>query len=68
MGGRFERGSLRVAGIICSAHAWGVLADTTGRRRIMMRALLADVAVSALACVAPNFWTLVVLRFCNGVW
>ncbi|XP_034250429.1 synaptic vesicle glycoprotein 2B-like isoform X2 [Thrips palmi] len=60
-------GAITYIGIICSAHAWGVLADTTGRRRIMIRALLADVVVSTLACLAPNFWTLVVLRFCNGV-
>lgn len=60
-------GAITYIGIIFSAHAWGVLADTTGRRRIMIRALLADVAVSTLACLAPNFWTLVVLRFLNGV-
>lgn len=47
---------------------WGVLADTTGRRRIMIRALLADVVVSTLACLSPNFTTLVIFRFCNGIW
>ncbi|KAJ1529393.1 hypothetical protein ONE63_006176 [Megalurothrips usitatus] len=60
-------GAITYIGIICSAHMWGVLADTTGRRRIMIRALLADVVVSTLACLAPNFWTLVALRFCNGI-
>lgn len=60
-------GAITYIGIICSAHMWGVLADTTGRRRIMIRALLADVVVSVCASIAPNFATLVVLRFLNGV-
>ncbi|KAE8737444.1 hypothetical protein FOCC_FOCC017091, partial [Frankliniella occidentalis] len=42
-------GAITYIGIICSAHMWGVLADTTGRRRIMIRALLADVVVSVCA-------------------
>ncbi len=61
-------GAITYIGIICSAHMWGVLADTTGRRRIMIRALLADVVVSVAASLAPNFATLVVFRFLNGVW
>ncbi|KAE8737139.1 hypothetical protein FOCC_FOCC017402 [Frankliniella occidentalis] len=39
-------GAITYIGIVCSAHMWGVLADTTGRRRIMIRALLVNAAVS----------------------
>ncbi|KAK3921671.1 Synaptic vesicle glycoprotein 2A, partial [Frankliniella fusca] len=66
-GNKGTLGAITYIGIICSAHMWGVLADTTGRRRIMVLALLADVVVSVGASLSPNFAVLVVLRFLNGV-
>lgn len=54
------------AGIISSSHLWGFLADTKGRRTVIVPTLLAAFGCTLLSSLAPNFWVFVVLRFLNG--
>ncbi|KAJ6640092.1 Synaptic vesicle glycoprotein 2B [Pseudolycoriella hygida] len=54
------------AGIITSSHLWGFLADTTGRRRIILPALMLSFTFTVMSSLSRNFWTFVVLRFLSG--
>lgn len=54
------------AGIISSSHLWGFLADTKGRRTVIVPTLLSAFGCTVLSSLAPNFWVFVVLRFLNG--
>ncbi|KAG4075533.1 hypothetical protein HA402_003358 [Bradysia odoriphaga] len=53
-------------GIITSSHLWGFLADTTGRKKVILPALLLSFTFTVLSSLTQNFWTLVVLRYLNG--
>lgn len=60
--------SIGYLGIILSSHLWGFLADTKGRRRIMVPALLMSFVCTTISSTATSFWVLVLLRFLQGVW
>ncbi|XP_073832099.1 synaptic vesicle glycoprotein 2A-like isoform X2 [Musca autumnalis] len=65
-----ERGimsAIGFAGIISSSHLWGFLADTTGRRCVIRPTLLAGFVFTVLSSFSTNFWTLVILRYLNGI-
>lgn len=49
-------------GIFLSSHMWGYLADTTGRRNVMMISVFISNVFSLLSMFASNYWTFVVLR------
>lgn len=53
-------------GVILSSHLWGFLADTKGRRAILIPTLLIAFVVTVLSSLANNFWLLLCLRFING--
>lgn len=53
-------------GIISSSHLWGFLADTQGRRVVMLPTLLLSFAFTVASSLTTHFWLFVVLRFCNG--
>lgn len=53
-------------GVICSSHMWGYLADTKGRRRIVLPALLADFLAAIICSFVQNFYILVLLRALSG--
>ncbi|GAB0098019.1 hypothetical protein DMENIID0001_137090 [Sergentomyia squamirostris] len=53
-------------GIILSSHLWGFLADTMGRRAVMMPTLFATFFSTLLSSFSGNFWIFVVLRFLTG--
>lgn len=55
-------------GIICSSHLWGFLADTRGRRHIMLPTLLATFIFSCCSSLCQNFYILIAFRFLNGFW
>lgn len=59
-------GAAAFSGIICSSHLWGFLADTKGRRRVILPALLSAVAVSVVGSFVKNFYIFTALRFLNG--
>ncbi|XP_055699219.1 synaptic vesicle glycoprotein 2B-like isoform X2 [Phlebotomus papatasi] len=54
-------------GIMASSHFWGYLADTRGRRQMIMITLFSTAIVTILSSVAQNFTLFVVLRFLSGV-
>lgn len=64
-----ERGLLGGAcfmGTICSAHLWGFLADTRGRRCIVIPTLLVSFVLDVCASFAGDFYTLATFRFLTG--
>lgn len=54
-------------GIFLSSHMWGYLADTTGRRNVMMISVFISNVFSLLSMFASNYWIFIVLRFFSGV-
>lgn len=54
-------------GLTISAHSWGFLADFIGRRKTICVSLSMSVMFSLVAAVVPNFWVILVMRFCSGI-
>nr|CAD7449620.1 unnamed protein product [Timema bartmani] len=55
-----------VAGMVASSHLWGYLADTRGRRKVLIATLLLDFLCAIAGSFAHTFWLFVVFRFLNG--
>lgn len=53
-------------GFITSIYFWGFLADTIGRRKIIIPTLFLSFVFTALSSLATNFTVLVMLRFFCG--
>ncbi|XP_059054594.1 uncharacterized protein LOC131848685 [Achroia grisella] len=53
--------------IILMSYLWGWLADTRGRRPVMLFSMLANVVFSVLTSFAPNLITFAVLQFFSSV-
>lgn len=53
-------------GLICSSHLWGFLADTRGRKTIIVPTLFIAFGITIVSSFTQSFWLLVVLRFLNG--
>ena len=54
-------------GIIVSSHLWGFLADTRGRKAVIVPTLLFAFLLTVISSLTKSFWLLVLLRFLNGV-
>lgn len=54
-------------GIIVSSHFWGFMADTRGRKAVMVPTLFIAFAITIASSFTKSFWLLVFLRFLNGV-
>jgi VNT family MFS transporter (synaptic vesicle glycoprotein 2) len=61
-------GSVGYIGIILSSHFWGFMADTRGRKRVIVPALLLSFIFTICSTLVNNFWLLVTFRFFNGFW
>lgn len=61
-------GSTIFLGTICSSHLWGFLADTKGRRSIIIPTLIVAFVLDVFASFAKDFYTLATLRFLTGFW
>lgn len=59
-------GSSTLFGIICSSHLWGYLADTKGRRAVILPTLVLAFISSVAATFVQNFYIFTALRFLNG--
>ncbi|XP_068153300.1 synaptic vesicle glycoprotein 2C-like [Drosophila tropicalis] len=55
------------AGMIVSAIAWGYLADTKGRQKILYSGYLIDAICVLGSALSQNFWMLVVFKFLGGL-
>lgn len=65
-----EKGLLNAViyvGMICSSHLWGYLADTKGRRKVLIATLLLDGVCTLIASFMPTFWLFLFFRFLNGI-
>lgn len=54
-------------GIIVSSHLWGFLADTRGRKTVIVPTLMVAFVISIISSFTTSFRVLVVLRFLTGV-
>ncbi|XP_037041464.1 synaptic vesicle glycoprotein 2C-like [Bradysia coprophila] len=59
--------SIGFVGIILSSHLWGFLADTRGRKKVIVPTLFIASFLSLVSSIATSFWLLLLLRFLNGV-
>jgi MFS family permease len=55
-------------GIIVSSHLWGFLADTKGRKAVIVPTLFMAFVITMISSFAKSFWFLVLMRFFNGIW
>ncbi|XP_058812283.1 synaptic vesicle glycoprotein 2B-like isoform X1 [Topomyia yanbarensis] len=55
------------AGIILTSHVWGYLADTKGRKNVIILSLALTFVCSLVSSMAGNFVTIVILRLLVGM-
>ncbi|KAL5275746.1 hypothetical protein ACFFRR_001536 [Megaselia abdita] len=60
-------GSIGFIGLMASCHLCGFLADTTGRKRIIIGGLLSGFMCTILSSFSNSFEVLLILRLCNGI-
>lgn len=60
--------SVTFLGIAVSSHVSGFLTDEFGRKKTISISLTLSIIISALAALAPDYWTVVVLRLVSGMW
>lgn len=53
-------------GIIVSSHLWGFLADTKGRKSVIVPSLFIAFGITIISSLVKSFEVLVFLRFLNG--
>lgn len=59
-------GAVAFFGMICSSHLWGFLADTQGRRRVIIPTLFIAFVLSVMSSVTDNFYLFATFRGLNG--
>lgn len=59
-------GAVALVGIIVSSHLWGFLADTQGRRKVIIPTMLAGFGVSFVSSFTTDFATITACRFLTG--
>ncbi|XP_046682498.1 synaptic vesicle glycoprotein 2B-like isoform X2 [Homalodisca vitripennis] len=60
-------GSAYFIGTIASAHLSGFLADTMGRRYVILWSLALNVPTYVFGSLAPEFWTFFILKLISGI-
>lgn len=60
--------SVAYIGIIVSAHFWGFIIDTWGRKNTLQLTLAMSLVCSVTSSFAVNSWMLIVFRFLVGIW
>jgi len=61
-------GSISYIGIILSSHFWGFMADTRGRKKIIVPALCLSFIFTLISTFATLFWFILIFRFLSGFW
>nr|CAD7439708.1 unnamed protein product [Timema bartmani] len=58
--------SMFYVGMICSSHMWGYLADTYGRKKVLICGMLMDSICSFFGSFSHALWLYLIVRFFNG--
>lgn len=58
--------SISFLGVVASSHFWGFLADTRGRRFVLLISLFLGSLISFLCSLVGQSWLFILLRFLNG--
>ena len=53
-------------GMVIGSYIWGCLADTKGRKVVLIATLLMDGIVGIASSFVQYFWIFLFFRFCNG--
>ncbi|KAK5649463.1 hypothetical protein RI129_000492 [Pyrocoelia pectoralis] len=61
----FINASFLVGGM-CSSFLWGVIADLSGRKKVLVATLLLDVIVTIICALTQSFLGLMICRFVSG--
>ncbi|XP_063243924.1 synaptic vesicle glycoprotein 2A-like isoform X10 [Bacillus rossius redtenbacheri] len=59
-------GSIALIGVICSSQLWGYLADSLGRKKIIVFTLAMDAVCGIASSLAPDFYSFLIVRFFGG--
>jgi len=54
------------AGMLIGSYIWGCLADTKGRKIVLIATLLMDGIVGIVSSFVQYFWVFLIFRFFNG--
>lgn len=52
--------------MVIGSYIWGCLADTKGRKIVLIATLLMDGVVGIISSFVGNFWAFLFFRFLNG--
>jgi VNT family MFS transporter (synaptic vesicle glycoprotein 2) len=58
--------SVSFIGVVVSSYMWGYLADTRGRKNILVVSLSISSLTTIICSIIPSSWLFIVLRFING--
>ncbi|KAL3276541.1 hypothetical protein HHI36_011916 [Cryptolaemus montrouzieri] len=58
--------SISFFGVVTSSHAWGFLADTRGRRNVLICSLISSFIASICCSFVQTSWLFILLRYING--
>lgn len=61
-------GAVGTAGVILTSHFWGFMADTKGRKAVILPTLFIGFIFSFLSTLSNSFWVLFILKLLNGFW
>lgn len=57
---------INISGMVVGSYFWGCLADTKGRRIVLIAALLLDGICGIASSLTPYFSVFMLFRFFNG--
>ncbi|KAJ3664453.1 hypothetical protein Zmor_000016 [Zophobas morio] len=58
--------SVSFIGVVASSYMWGYLADTRGRKRVLVVSLAISSITTMICSIIPWDWLFIILRFING--
>ncbi|XP_017783599.1 PREDICTED: synaptic vesicle glycoprotein 2B-like [Nicrophorus vespilloides] len=53
-------------GVVSSSHMWGFIADTRGRRNVLIVSMIMSFITSLISSIIPYDWLFIFIRFING--
>lgn len=59
--------SISFFGVFTSCHLWGFIADTRGRRKVLLFSLCISFLISLASSLVSKSWMFILLRYLNGV-